>query len=105
MCATNGRLSLLHDTLASQIEECAEVTGPICNWRAALGIAIPTCPSNSTYQGCTSSCPNTCNSPNAEDNCQSALIEGCECDYNHVWSGNRCVLESECGCYPQNIGF
>ncbi|KAH1179863.1 hypothetical protein KIL84_005913 [Mauremys mutica] len=61
-----------------------------------------TCPRNSHYEFCGSSCPATCHRPSAPDSCEEPCVEGCFCDPGFILSGDRCVPITQCGCVHQD---
>lgn len=59
------------------------------------------CRENEEYVEDGSGCPNTCQSPKAEDTCTDADIAGCQCKKGYVREGDECVPLSQCGCMMQ----
>uniref|UniRef100_A0A7N8XPU5 VWFD domain-containing protein n=1 Tax=Mastacembelus armatus TaxID=205130 RepID=A0A7N8XPU5_9TELE len=60
-----------------------------------------TCPQNSHYEVCGSSCPSTCPSLTFPFSCDAVCQEGCQCDDGFVLNGNQCVPPTSCGCYHE----
>lgn len=58
-----------------------------------------TCPSNSHYELCGTSCPSSCPSLSFPFLCATVCQEGCQCDDGFLLSGNRCVPPMGCGCH------
>ncbi|XP_078313062.1 zonadhesin-like isoform X2 [Crassostrea virginica] len=57
------------------------------------------CPDNSVYSPAIVGCPRTCADPEAETQCEAIPQEGCQCKEGYVLSGEKCVIEDECGCF------
>uniref|UniRef100_A0A3B3UB36 VWFD domain-containing protein n=1 Tax=Poecilia latipinna TaxID=48699 RepID=A0A3B3UB36_9TELE len=58
-----------------------------------------TCPSNSHYELCGSSCPSSCPSLSFPFTCDTQCQEGCQCNDGFVLNGNQCVPPTSCGCF------
>uniref|UniRef100_A0A3B5Q3M8 VWFD domain-containing protein n=1 Tax=Xiphophorus maculatus TaxID=8083 RepID=A0A3B5Q3M8_XIPMA len=67
-------------------------------WRNAAG-CVPTCPLNSHYELCGSSCPSSCPSLSFPFTCDTQCQEGCQCNDGFVLNGNQCVPPTSCGCF------
>ncbi|KAL8177012.1 UNVERIFIED_CONTAM: hypothetical protein K2H54_040818 [Gekko kuhli] len=101
MCQLQGMASVLCHSLQAYVEACqTRGGGRSLSWRNSTFCAPP-CPPQSHYVGCASLCPATCLDPFAPLSCPSstACVEGCACDRRYIWSGGRCVLLQECGCW------
>ncbi|XP_056022048.1 zonadhesin-like [Ostrea edulis] len=71
------------------------------NWRIITSCALPetqTCGENEEYKEDGSGCPNTCQSPRAENTCGDPDIAGCQCKEGYVREGEKCIPFSRCGC-------
>lgn len=60
-----------------------------------------TCPPNSHYESCGTSCPSTCPSLSFPFSCATVCQEGCQCDDGFVLNGNQCVRPTACGCHHE----
>ncbi|MEQ2190274.1 hypothetical protein GOODEAATRI_034113, partial [Goodea atripinnis] len=60
-----------------------------------------TCPSNSHYELCGSSCPSSCPSLSFPFTCDTRCQDGCRCNDGFVLNGNQCVPPTSCGCYHE----
>uniref|UniRef100_A0A672GGP0 TIL domain-containing protein n=1 Tax=Salarias fasciatus TaxID=181472 RepID=A0A672GGP0_SALFA len=58
----------------------------------------PTCPPNSSYSLCVSSCPETCLGTGGPPGCEDVCVEGCECNPGFILSDDKCVALKDCGC-------
>ena len=68
-------------------------------------IALP-CPSNSTYNVCSSACPTTCSDIGKQNTtCNERCIEGCECNQGFVLEGTNCVPSDTCGCLQDGFYY
>ncbi|KAK2910365.1 hypothetical protein Q8A73_008080 [Channa argus] len=59
------------------------------------------CPSNSHYEVCADACSAACPGLTKIVQCSTSCTEGCECDAGFLFNGQRCVKETECGCYEK----
>ncbi|MEQ2270358.1 hypothetical protein XENORESO_020597, partial [Xenotaenia resolanae] len=69
-------------------------------WRNETGCEL-TCPSNSHYELCGSSCPSSCPSLSFPFTCDTRCQDGCQCNDGFVLNGNQCVPPTSCGCYHE----
>ncbi|XP_026207203.1 alpha-tectorin-like [Anabas testudineus] len=92
--------SVLCQFLRDYVLICQQRGVPLRDWRNATG-CVPTCPLNSHYEVCGSSCPSTCPSLSFPFTCDTVCQEGCLCDDGLVLNGNQCVPPTSCGCYHQ----
>ncbi len=65
----------------------------------AFVIPDHTCPANSHYEVCGTSCPASCPSLSFPFQCTLQCQEGCQCNDGNVLNGDRCVPPVGCGCY------
>uniref|UniRef100_A0A3P9DUD9 TIL domain-containing protein n=1 Tax=Maylandia zebra TaxID=106582 RepID=A0A3P9DUD9_9CICH len=49
-----------------------------------------TCPPNSSYSLCVSSCPETCLGVVGPPGCEEVCVEGCECNPGFILSDDKC---------------
>ncbi|KAF7666640.1 hypothetical protein LDENG_00100490, partial [Lucifuga dentata] len=70
------------------------------HWRQEIGCE-QTCPPNSHYELCGTTCPATCPSLSFPFPCNTVCQEGCQCDDGFVLNGNQCVPPTSCGCHHQ----
>ncbi|KAI8501527.1 hypothetical protein Bbelb_207980, partial [Branchiostoma belcheri] len=97
MCALDGDIMSLCDSLQAYTDSCAEAGINIGTWRNETFCPL-SCPSNSHYSSCASACPATCTDVFAPQYCNRTCVEGCQCDDGYVLSGGDCVTRQECGC-------
>ncbi|XP_074733517.1 IgGFc-binding protein-like [Strix uralensis] len=99
VCFTGGQATSLCYGLQAYAESC--INAGICiEWRNAT-LCPMSCPGGSIYKSCGTRCPSTCLNISAVDSCSSLPVEGCFCKEGYVLSGDKCVLESSCGCVDQ----
>lgn len=70
-----------------------------CYFHYAFVIPDPTCPANTHYEVCGTSCPASCPSLSFPFQCTLQCQEGCQCNDGNVLNGDRCVPPTGCGCY------
>ncbi|KAM9425858.1 IgGFc-binding protein-like [Pholidichthys leucotaenia] len=90
--------STLCEVLRDYTLMCQQKGVTIGQWRNITGCEL-TCPSNSHYELCGSSCPSACPSLSFPFTCDTLCQDGCQCDDGFVLNGNQCVRPTECGCY------
>ncbi|KAM4693724.1 zonadhesin-like [Discoglossus pictus] len=103
MCFTEGASASLCYAVQSYAEQCANA-GVCVEWRSQTFCPI-SCPGGSHYEYCGTGCPATCSDRTSLVPCMVASVEGCVCNEGYILSGDRCVLESECGCTDQHDNF
>ncbi|CAK8673415.1 unnamed protein product [Clavelina lepadiformis] len=97
VCATDGSSDTLREALEGYVTQCQQNGVRLCNWRLDMGIAEPSCPENSHYDGCATLCPDSCANPFATATCDTdGTVEGCVCDYGYIKESNKCIRKSEC---------
>ncbi|OCT71130.1 hypothetical protein XELAEV_18038039mg [Xenopus laevis] len=96
MCQNNGSQAALCQLLSSFVAACQEAGGMVYSWRTEE-FCKPTCPDNTQYELCVSSCPETCNH-SLPLPCLLPCKEGCSCKLGYTQSGDICVLPEDCGC-------
>nr|XP_023968530.1 IgGFc-binding protein-like [Chrysemys picta bellii] len=77
----------------------------VCQAVAGYAEASPSCPPNSHYEFCSSSCDLTCSNLYAPVQCTTQCKEGCVCDEGFVLSGDHCVPISQCGCLHRGLYY
>ncbi|NXT34313.1 FCGBP protein, partial [Pelecanoides urinatrix] len=76
---------------------CQAAGGRLREWRAAAECPL-SCPPNSHYELCTSTCDRTCAGLLASTQCTDKCFEGCQCDEGFLFNGDECVPMDSCGC-------
>uniref|UniRef100_A0A7N6FAI2 Uncharacterized protein n=1 Tax=Anabas testudineus TaxID=64144 RepID=A0A7N6FAI2_ANATE len=98
--ASMNPASALCEFLRDYVLICQQRGVPLRDWRNATDCE-PTCPLNSHYEICGSSCPSTCPSLSFPFTCDTVCQEGCQCNDGLVLNGHQCVPPTSCGCYHQ----
>ncbi|XP_078451893.1 IgGFc-binding protein-like isoform X2 [Lampetra planeri] len=99
-CWTHGDKGTLCGSLQAYADECAE-NGIVIMWRNGTFCPLE-CPADSHYESCAPPCPATCSNVTLPGACQQPCGEGCVCDEGFVFSGDKCVLQDQCGCLDHN---
>ena len=60
-------------------------------------IAALQCKEGMFYRSLTSPCRNTCENPNAENECNLPQTEGCVCPSRTILKGGKCIPYTDCG--------
>ncbi|XP_047466074.1 alpha-tectorin-like [Mugil cephalus] len=89
--------STLCEVLRDYALMCQQNGVSLGQWRNETGCE-QTCPLNSHYELCGSSCPSACPSLSFPFSCDALCQDGCQCDDGFVLNGNQCVPPTECGC-------
>uniref|UniRef100_A0A3Q3BPR2 Uncharacterized protein n=1 Tax=Kryptolebias marmoratus TaxID=37003 RepID=A0A3Q3BPR2_KRYMA len=97
--ASTNPASALCEVLRDYALMCQQNGVTLGQWRNAAGCL--TCPSNSHYELCGTSCPSTCPSLSFPFTCDTQCQDGCQCNNGFVLNGNQCVPPRSCGCYHQ----
>ncbi|XP_034612358.1 IgGFc-binding protein-like isoform X2 [Trachemys scripta elegans] len=103
-CALSGRESNVCQAIAGYAEACQEAGAMVHPWRTTT-FCSPSCPPNSHYEFCSSSCDVTCSNLYAPVQCTTQCKEGCVCDEGFVLSGDHCVPISQCGCLHRGLYY
>uniref|UniRef100_A0A8C0GEC3 VWFD domain-containing protein n=1 Tax=Chelonoidis abingdonii TaxID=106734 RepID=A0A8C0GEC3_CHEAB len=103
-CVLSGRESNVCQAVAGYAEACQEAGAMVHPWRTTK-FCSPSCPPNSHYEFCSTSCDLTCSNLYAPVQCITRCKEGCMCDEGFVLSGDRCVPISQCGCLHRGIYY
>ncbi|XP_073330761.1 zonadhesin, like [Pagrus major] len=97
MCQFNGQQHVLCDQLQAYTDACQSAGAKVHQWRTPDFCPL-TCPPNSSYSLCVSSCPETCLGVVRPSGCEDVCVEGCECDPGFILSNDKCVALKDCGC-------
>ncbi|XP_066531571.1 IgGFc-binding protein-like [Hoplias malabaricus] len=95
-CMGNGRKNFLCQTAQTYKDACQRAGVHVFNWRSIIGCPAPKCPENSKFESC--ACPATCENPTPSADCKANCVEACVCMEGYLWSGNKCVPKTQCGC-------
>ncbi|XP_017282542.1 zonadhesin, like [Kryptolebias marmoratus] len=97
MCQFNGQQHVLCDQLQAYTDACHRAGAKVHQWRTPDFCPL-TCPPNSSYSLCVSSCPETCLGVVGPPGCQDVCVEGCQCNPGFILSNDKCVALKDCGC-------
>ncbi|XP_071334202.1 zonadhesin, like isoform X3 [Trachinotus anak] len=97
MCQFNGQQRVLCDQLQAYTDACQTNGAKVHPWRTPDFCPL-SCPPNSSYSLCVSSCPETCVGVVGPPGCEDVCVEGCECDPGFILSNDKCVSLKDCGC-------
>ncbi|XP_063756545.1 LOW QUALITY PROTEIN: zonadhesin, like [Eleginops maclovinus] len=97
MCRFNGQQHVLCDQLQAYTDACQSAGAKVHQWRTPTFCPL-TCPPDSSYSLCVSSCPETCLGVVGSPGCQDVCVEGCECNPGYILSNDKCVSLKDCGC-------
>nr|XP_023659456.1 IgGFc-binding protein-like isoform X1 [Paramormyrops kingsleyae] len=98
ICASYGNREVLCDTIAAYVYNCQLAGVEIKNWRTPYFCPV-SCPANSHYEICVSSCSLGCPGLNGIVTCPSTCTEGCSCNPGFLFNGQNCVAPEKCSCY------
>ncbi|KAI5630196.1 IgGFc-binding protein-like [Silurus asotus] len=99
-CLGKGYKNFLCKTAEIYTDACQRAGVHVHNWRHTIGCSNPSCPANSHFESC--ACPATCENPTPSAECKANCVEACTCDDGYLWSGNKCVPKTQCGCMYKN---
>ncbi|XP_010128119.1 PREDICTED: IgGFc-binding protein-like, partial [Chlamydotis macqueenii] len=103
LCVNNGLHVMLCQALKAYADRCQEEGITISDWRTLARCPF-SCPVNSNYTMCGTSCPTTCNSDAVPANCDAlACVEACKCQEGFVFDANKCIPKEECGCVFEGL--
>ncbi|CAN2388181.1 binding of sperm to zona pellucida, partial [Pristimantis euphronides] len=98
ICTNDGARNILCRTLETYASTCLSQRVKIYDWRTSMKCPKICEDKNSHYNACGNACPASCSDRNAPAKCTKPCVETCECNEHMVFSGNRCVSISSCGC-------
>ncbi|XP_017338014.1 IgGFc-binding protein [Ictalurus punctatus] len=101
-CMGKGFKNFLCKTAEIYTDACQRAGIHVHDWRHIIGCPTPKCPANSHFESC--ACPATCENPTPSAECKANCVEACTCDDGYLWSGNKCVPKSQCGCVYKSGG-
>ncbi|NXO00458.1 FCGBP protein, partial [Rhinopomastus cyanomelas] len=103
LCLSGGTRAALCQALEVYADYCQEEGVALSDWRTPAGCAL-SCPPNSIYTSCGTSCPSTCNDAAVASSCDpSHCVEGCECLEGFVWDHSGCMPRGSCGCLHDDL--
>ncbi|KAJ4930907.1 hypothetical protein JOQ06_025210, partial [Pogonophryne albipinna] len=97
LCSSNDTQKTICPVLEAYVAACQNAGIKIGEWRNVSFCPI-SCPRNSHYTSCGSSCPATSENPFRSRPCILACVETCQCDPGFVLVADSCVPLSQCGC-------
>ncbi|XP_078509945.1 IgGFc-binding protein-like [Lissotriton helveticus] len=97
LCYASGSGDILCKSLQAYAAACQAAGATISSWRTASFCPV-TCGAKGHYELCTSTCDFGCALLAGPSQCTKQCFEGCQCDGEHVFDGDRCVSMNECGC-------
>ncbi|XP_040269674.1 IgGFc-binding protein-like [Bufo bufo] len=98
VCKTGGAKNILCQSLEIYAAACLNQGVKLFDWRM-----ISNCPKtcqdkNSHYNACGNACPASCFNKTAPEKCTKPCVETCDCNNGMIFSGDKCVPISSCGC-------
>ncbi|XP_060114541.1 IgGFc-binding protein-like [Heteronotia binoei] len=104
MCAANGAQESLCPSIQAYAAACQAAGARVGVWRTDAFCSL-TCPANSHYEACTTTCDSTCASLSTAPQCTTKCFEGCQCNNGYAFDGATCVPLDRCGCVHNGIYF
>ncbi|XP_073723307.1 alpha-tectorin [Misgurnus anguillicaudatus] len=95
---TSGAREALCEALRGYTLHCQQNGITVGEWRN-LTSCESTCPLNTHYELCGTSCPASCPSLSFPFQCTLQCQEGCQCNDGLVLNGDQCVPPTGCGCH------
>nr|XP_055042506.1 alpha-tectorin-like [Misgurnus anguillicaudatus] len=94
----SGDRAVLCEAIEGYTLLCQQNGIEVGEWRN-ISHCEPTCPPNTHYELCGTSCPASCSSLSFPIECSILQCqEGCQCNDGLVLNGNDCVPPTNCGC-------
>ncbi|CAD5116778.1 DgyrCDS5627 [Dimorphilus gyrociliatus] len=101
----DNRNEMICKSIEDFADKCREKYDVAVVWRKNNFCPLK-CQANAVYAQETSSCPATCENPDADPNdCEEPPKEGCVCKKGFVLDGNNCIPSNKCGCKMPDGGF
>ncbi|XP_078112237.1 LOW QUALITY PROTEIN: mucin-5B-like [Sander vitreus] len=105
MCNSEENInSALCKTISEYSRECIHAGGQPQQWRNAT-FCYMKCPYNMEYLEYSSSCTDSCSTPQASQTCDSHYSDGCRCPAGTVFddiSNTGCITVDQCPCLHNN---
>ncbi|KAK2880802.1 hypothetical protein Q8A67_018070 [Cirrhinus molitorella] len=99
-CASDGNNSVVCDSVARYAFSCRTAGVIIQKWRTDSFCPM-SCPAHSHYEPCVDVCSAACPGLTTIVQCPRTCTEGCACDNEYLFDGQKCVEHQQCGCYQQ----
>ncbi|NXL68916.1 FCGBP protein, partial [Chordeiles acutipennis] len=103
-CLFPDREEVMCLVIARYTAACQAAGVSVERWRTDDFCSI-SCPTNSHYEICSQDFTQTCSSISSPVRCLERCREGCVCDDGFIFSGDECVLLSQCGCFHQGFYY
>ncbi|XP_054854871.1 IgGFc-binding protein-like [Eublepharis macularius] len=97
VCISPGDSHVLCQSIQAYAAACQRRNITISAWRSKDFCALA-CPAYSHYELCNKLAHGLCSGSWLQNFSVPVCSEGCSCDDSYFQSGNKCVLQEECGC-------